>query len=322
MAIRIEQMVALAPRTTLVVGGAARYFVAAQSEAEVVEALWWARRCTADVMVLGGGSNSLIADKGFDGLVLQPAILGRRVIADDDTLSIEVGAGETWDDFVAWSVDQGLCGIEALSGIPGWVGAAPMQNIGAYGQEIASVVEAVKVVTRTRGEPCWLPAKELGFAYRTSAFKGVWRDRYIITAVRLRLHRGRPAPARYAELAKLLGGDADHPDAVRQEGLQTHLCDLVAGARLDAVVAELRRQRDWSGLCLLEDLRDPDSDHTWLWELASASGDCLPALATDGYSGNHHRWISSPDRPAHCQTYNHLHCLAFSHASILLQQYL
>jgi UDP-N-acetylmuramate dehydrogenase len=220
MAIRIEHQVALAPRTTLAVGGEARHLVLARSEAEVIEALWWARRRSVSVTVLGGGSNSLIADAGVDGLVLQPAMVGRSVSEQGDQVLVEVGAGENWDQLVAWAVDQGLCGIEALSGIPGWVGAAPMQNIGAYGQEIASVVDAVRVVARSRGQARWVNAKELGFAYRMSAFKGAWRDRYIITSVRLRLRRGRPAPPRYAELAKRLGGEPDHPSSVRQAVLE------------------------------------------------------------------------------------------------------
>jgi UDP-N-acetylmuramate dehydrogenase len=220
MAIRIDHDRLLAPLTTLQVGGPADHLVRAQSQSQVVEAIWHAQREGLELTILGGGSNSLVADQGVSGLVLQPALLGRDVTRDGDLVVVEVGAGVLWDDLVAWSVAEGLCGLEALSGIPGWVGAAPMQNIGAYGQEVASVVDAVQVVSRQPGASKWLPAEQLGFAYRMSSFKGVWRDRFVITAVRFRLRRGRPTEPKYAELAKALGGQVDHPEQVRQAVLE------------------------------------------------------------------------------------------------------
>ena len=215
MTIRVINHRLLAPLTTLEVGGAAEAFVRATSESQLIEALWFAQREQLDLTVLGGGSNSLIADSGVSGLVVQPAIKGRTVTVRDDHVSVEVGAGELWDDLVAWSVAEGLCGIEALSGIPGWVGAAPMQNIGAYGQEVASTVDAVRVVHRGRGRAEWLPAKDLQFSYRMSAFKCRWRDRFVITAVRFRLRRGQPDPPRYRELTQRVGAQVDHPQIIR-----------------------------------------------------------------------------------------------------------
>jgi UDP-N-acetylmuramate dehydrogenase len=220
MAINVQTQVDLAAKTTLNVGGKASHCLAACNEAELLEALGWAHRRGLRVEVLGGGSNCLIADGDIDALILQPALKGRQVERGPKRWSVEVGAGENWDDFVAWSVAEGLCGIESLSGIPGWVGAAPMQNIGAYGQEVSSVVQAVRVMARDRGEASWLPAKELNFAYRMSNFKGPWRDRYIITAVRFSLRPGRPELARYAELAKRLDGEADTPEQVRAAVLE------------------------------------------------------------------------------------------------------
>ena len=224
MAIRIVHDRSLAPLTTFEVGGAAESYVKATSESQVIEALWYAQREQLDVTILGGGSNSLIADSGLPGLVLQPAISGRSVTSSADHVCVEVGAGEVWDELVAWSVSEGLCGIEALSGIPGWVGAAPMQNIGAYGQEVASTVEAVRVVSRSGGRAQWLPMSDLGFSYRMSAFKGVWRDRFVITAVRFRLRPGRPDAPRYRELTKRLGPNVDHPQVVRDAVLELRRC--------------------------------------------------------------------------------------------------
>ena len=215
MAIRIQRDHALAPLTTLEVGGSADVYVRAETEGQVVEAIWYAQRAGLALTVLGGGSNSLVADAGVRGVVLQPAVMGRRVRAEGDAVAVEVGAGVPWDELVAWSVSAGLCGLEALSGIPGWVGAAPMQNIGAYGQEVADVVEAVRVVRRDRGDATWLAADQLDFSYRMSAFKGRWRDRFVITAVRFRLRRGAPDPPRYRELMRAVGEGVDHPQVIR-----------------------------------------------------------------------------------------------------------
>jgi UDP-N-acetylmuramate dehydrogenase len=216
MPIRSQQNIALADYTSLAVGGNAAFFAPVTSESQVIEALWWAQRQRLAIRLLGGGTNVLVGDDGVDGLVLQPALRGRAVIDEDEAaVWVEVGAGEPWDDLVAWSVSEGLCGIEALSGIPGWCGAAPIQNIGAYGQELATVIEAVRGVDRDRGRAVWMAAAELGFSYRSSYFKTLWRDRFVITALRLRLRKGKPAAARYPQLADALAGTPDHPEQVR-----------------------------------------------------------------------------------------------------------
>ncbi len=195
----------LAHRTTLGVGGPARWLAAAHGPAELTAWLAWARAQGVPTLVLGGGSNLLVSDAGFDGLVLS---------VEDDALDLErvgdvvvarVGAGVAWDDLVARVVAEGLAGLECLSGIPGRVGAAPIQNIGAYGQEVGEVVQAVHVVDRASGERTRIAAAECGFGYRWSAFKGAWKDRFVVAQVDLALRPGGAPALRYPELQRALG---------------------------------------------------------------------------------------------------------------------
>jgi UDP-N-acetylmuramate dehydrogenase len=194
----------LGPQTTLAVGGAARWWVDAQSIEEIEETLGFARAGGLDLAVLGGGSNTLVADAGHPGVVLHPNLKGRVLRAADDGEGVwlEVGAGEVWDEIVAYAVAHNLAGVECLSGIPGRCGAAPIQNIGAYGQE---VVAAVQVYDRASGEVHWIEGDRCGFAYRHSRFKAS-PDRYIVLGLRLRLRLGGAATVRYPELRHRLGG--------------------------------------------------------------------------------------------------------------------
>ena len=192
--------IALAPLTTLRLGGAARVLVEATSEEEIVAA-----RDAA--LFLGGGSNVVIADDGVPGTVVRIATRGTR--RDGSTLT--VAAGEPWDALVAMTVAEGLAGIEALSGIPGLTGATPIQNVGAYGQDVAETVTGVRLLDRATGDVHDLPASELGFAYRTSALKG--KDRHVVLSVTFALRESDTGgPVRYAELARALdvpvGGQA------------------------------------------------------------------------------------------------------------------
>ena len=152
------------------------------------------------VLVIGGGSNLVVGDSGWDGVVAQIAIRGTAIDCD----AITVGAGEVWDDVVAQMVDARRVGIECLSGIPGRVGATPMQNVGAYGQEVSDTISAVRVYDRERRTFATMTAADCGFGYRTSAFRG--SARWIVVAVTFQLPRGEQSmPIRYAELAKALG---------------------------------------------------------------------------------------------------------------------
>ena len=193
---RVEHDVPLAPRTTLGIGGPARRLVAITSTAELPEAL----ALDPKILVLGGGSNLVVGDAGWDGVVL--AIALRGIAVDCDTVS--VAAGVPWDDFVAQMVETRRSGIECLSGIPGLVGATPMQNVGAYGQEVADTITAVRAFDRERGELVTMTPAECAFGYRTSVFRG--STRWIVVDVTFRLPRSElSAPIRYAELARALG---------------------------------------------------------------------------------------------------------------------
>lgn len=196
----IREHVPLAALTTLGVGGPARWFVEATTEPAVAEALAWAAARSFPTLVLGGGSNLLVADRGFDGLVLRARIRG-VTLTDGD---LEAGAGEPWDDLVAYAVASGLAGIECLSGIPGDVGATPIQNVGAYGQEVAETITRVRAIERATGATVTLDAARCGFGYRDSVFKREDAGRFVIVAVRFALRPGGAPALRYAELAKWL----------------------------------------------------------------------------------------------------------------------
>jgi len=186
----------LAPLTTLGIGGAARWFVEAASEAEIAEACAWAHGRSVPLFVLGGGSNVLVADAGFDGLVLHVALRGMALEGD----RLRAAAGERWDDCVAQATKAGLAGIECLAGIPGTVGGTPVQNVGAYWQEVASVIDRVRVFDRVAQEFVEFTSGECGFAYRRSRFNTTDRGRYIVTRVDYRLRRGGEPTLDYAEL--------------------------------------------------------------------------------------------------------------------------
>lgn len=171
------------------IGGNARYFVKASSESEVVEALEFAASHELDVFVLGGGSNILIADKGFDGLVLQIGLQGIETIVDDECVLVTGQAGEDWDQFVVFCVNNALAGVECLSGIPGFVGGTPVQNVGAYGQEVSESIISVRCLDRKTLDVINLSNAECGFSYRKSIFNSTKTGRYIVFAVTFSLKK-------------------------------------------------------------------------------------------------------------------------------------
>lgn len=196
----VRERVPLAPRCTLGVGGPARYLVEAGDEAAVLEALAWARHRRLPCRVLGGGSNLVVADGGVDGLVVAMRARGIAVREAAERVEVTAAAGEPWDDLVSDTVARGLAGLECLSGIPGLVGATPIQNVGAYGQEVAATVVSVRCADTVDGGVVTLEAADCGFAYRDSRFKRE-PGRFVVLAVTYRLRRGAPDPPRYAELA-------------------------------------------------------------------------------------------------------------------------
>ena len=232
--------VPLSGYTTLRVGGPATRFVSAESAEEVVAAVRDVRATEDRLLVLGGGSNLVIADKGFDGTVVQVANRGSKIDSlGDGRVALTVEAGEDWDAVVRQTVEAGLGGLECLSGIPGSVGATPVQNVGAYGVEIAQLLISVDLLDRASGEVRTLAAGELALGYRTSMLKNT--ERAVVLRVRFELaDGGQSAPIRYTELARVLG--------VRQ-GKQ------VPAADARAAVLELRRGK---GMVL-----DPADHDTW-----------------------------------------------------------
>ena len=203
----LKSSVALASLTSLGVGGPARHYVRASTLDQLRASLLEAREAQLPVYVLGGGSNLLVADAGVPGVVLQAAILGHEVISEDDaTVCVRVNAGEDWDRFVAESVACGWAGLECLSGIPGWVGAAPIQNIGAYGQEVSQVIESVEVMDLKTGALSVMPNAACEFSYRSSVFKTRLKGKSAVVAVTFRLSKLGPAPLRYQELLNYFEG--------------------------------------------------------------------------------------------------------------------
>ena len=201
---KIEENVPLAPLTTIGIGGPARFFLRATTSDEIRDGLEWAGARKHPVFVLGGGSNLLISDDGFHGLVIQVALTGITVESEDRFAMVRAEAGESWDGFVALAVKNGWAGVECLSGIPGSIGATPIQNVGAYGQDVSETIVRVEALDRENGRVRSFTNEECRFGYRASLFKNHERDRYIILSVTFRLERGGAAAVRYPELKKYL----------------------------------------------------------------------------------------------------------------------
>jgi UDP-N-acetylmuramate dehydrogenase len=202
--LNISENVPLAPLTTLGVGGPARFFVEATTDDNLVEAVAWARARGLPIFALGGGSNLVVADSGFAGLVIRIAIRGVNLRRAGDEVVVEAGAGEDWDPLVATCVAGDYAGFECLSGIPGRVGATPIQNVGAYGQEISESFVSLEALDLADARLVHITGSECGFGYRTSRFKSGERDRFIITRVSYRLRTGAPPTVRYEELSRYL----------------------------------------------------------------------------------------------------------------------
>jgi UDP-N-acetylmuramate dehydrogenase len=216
---------ALAPFTNLELGGPADWFFEATSVAEIREALRWASGAGTSTTVLGGGSNVVVADGGVRGLVLKIANRGLVIDRGQDSALVTAAAGEIWDEVVRTAVAENLAGIECLSGIPGTVGATPIQNVGAYGQEVAHVLTSVRVLHRETLEETVLTPANCDFGYRTSVFRRT-DNPYIILEVVLRLGEGGAPNLGYAQVAERFDG-----------GPQPSLGEL------RAVILDLRRSK-------------------------------------------------------------------------------
>jgi UDP-N-acetylmuramate dehydrogenase len=230
--------VRLSDYTTLRLGGPARRFVRAGTEDDLIEAVRTADDSGEPTLILGGGSNLVVADEGFDGTVIQVATRG--VDPGGEPGLVTVAAGEDWDAVAAWTVAAGLAGLECLSGIPGLAGATPIQNVGAYGQEVAETITSVRTYDRVTGQVSIIPNERCGFGYRTSVFKRDDARRHVVLSVTFRLAvQSVSAPVRYAELASALG---------------VELGDQVASRKVRSAVMDLRR-----GKGMVIDAADPDT---------------------------------------------------------------
>lgn len=204
---QLQLDVPLAPLTTLKLGGTASHFVHASEPQELSEAIRFAKEEGLPLYVLGGGSNLVVADSGVRGLVVQPALSGLTFEPEGDHVVATVGAGVLWDTFVANSVERQLQGLECLSGIPGFVGATPIQNVGAYGQEVGEVVVSVSALDRQTGASVEFSNEECRFSYRDSFFKSAAAERFLVTEVKFRLTPNGSPAVRYAELARYFASE-------------------------------------------------------------------------------------------------------------------
>lgn len=203
-------------------GGPARYLVQARTESEVKESLNFASDRKLPLFVLGGGSNLVISDEGWPGLVLKIALRGIEFGFEKDKVLFYAGAGESWDDLVALTVERNCAGLECMSGIPGTVGGTPVQNVGAYGQEVSQTIRKVRVLEIATGKITELNNDECGFAYRTSIFNGSKRGQYMVLEVGYQLTQDGEATLDYGDLRKFFSNSAKTPNlqqvrnAVRQ----------------------------------------------------------------------------------------------------------
>ena len=203
---KIRENVRLAPLTTFKIGGNARFFIEAESTEDIIETVEFAEKNNFDIFILGGGSNILIADEGFDGVVLQIATKGIDITGENGCYFVTAQAGEDWDEFVEFCVRRNLAGLECLSGIPGFVGGTPIQNVGAYGQEVSETITNVRVYDRKTKNILELSNEECGFEYRQSIFNTTEKSRFIILAVTYKLEKDGMPKIIYADLQKFFRG--------------------------------------------------------------------------------------------------------------------
>lgn len=210
----VLQNVSLAAHTSLGLGGPAQYFARVDRPEALPEWLDWAARQSLPVTLLGGGTNVVVADAGVAGLVLTLDLLGESIVRTGNVVDVSVGAGEPWDPFVARCVERGWAGVECLSGIPGRVGATPIQNVGAYGQDVASALLSVDVHDRRSNCRISLSREECRFGYRTSRFKAEDDGRFIVLGVTFRLRAGAGPCLGYPEVARHFAAPNAPPPSV------------------------------------------------------------------------------------------------------------
>jgi len=209
--LQVREEVRLSDFTTLGVGGPARFFCTLYREQDLKPALEIEQSRVLPILILGGGSNLLVADTGFSGIVIHMGMRGIAFDADRDDVIVSAKAGENWDSLVALCAEKNLAGIENLSGIPGYVGATPIQNVGAYGQEVGTTIESVRAWDRVENRIATLGKSDCEFGYRTSVFNSRHRDRYVILEVVYRLRSDGSPNLKYRDLADYFSSKKEKP---------------------------------------------------------------------------------------------------------------
>jgi len=239
--IKIKENILLSEYTTIKLGGRAKYFVECNSEKEVVEGLEYANKNKLKIQLLGDGSNTIFPDEGYDGLIIKIGIKGISLHNKiKDKVILKAGGGETWDDFVNYCVKNNLTGVECLAGIPGNVGATPIQNVGAYGQEVKDTILFVKAISRETHIPTMFSNEDCLFDYRQSRFKDLDKDKYIITEVMFRLFKNGKPEIIYPELKKYIE--------------QKYNSKMISLRQIKESVIELRKNKS-----MVIDKNDPNS---------------------------------------------------------------
>lgn len=264
MELNLLKNIPLSEYTTIGLGGNAEYFFLCESEESLLNVLKYGKENNLKIQIISGGSNIIFPDKGYNGIVIKINIKGiKKEIIEDDVI-LKTGAGENWDEFVLYSINNELSGAECLSGIPGSAGATPVQNVGAYGQEVKDLIESVRVIDRLTFEFKNISGEECGFDYRNSRFKDINRDkdRYIITEVTFRFNKYTEPEIKYPELKKLIESGGDYFN------LKTKKDKLI---KIRDSVLELRRKKS-----MIADLSDPNSK-------SCGSFFTNPVLSEDGF---------------------------------------
>ena len=254
---QIQKDILLSDFTTIRLGGKAKYFCQCMHEEEIIECLEFARKEKLKVQILGGGSNIVFSDKGFNGLVIKIVLKGMSVFGKGESNDVEITskAGEDWDSFMLFCVSEGFSGLECLSGIPGNVGAAPIQNIGAYGHEVNETIVDVTAIDKNTFVKRTFSNKECKFGYRKSRFKNEDRDRYIITEIRFKLSRNSDPKIKYPELIDYLSKNYFLNAEVKSDSLLKELKNPVEKLKIVRnAVLEIRKRKS-----MVIDSKDPDS---------------------------------------------------------------
>ena len=274
----VRENVPLAPLTTFGIGGPARFFVAVRSEAELREAMSWAKDKSLPAFVLGGGSNLVVSDAGWPGLLIKMEIGGIRRSRESGRDIFSAGAGVDWNEFVASAVGSDCAGVECLNGIPGTVGATPVQNVGAYGQDVSETIVKVRALVRESLEPLEFTNQECGFSYRTSRFNTIDKDVYVITRVDFALVPGGAPKVEYGDVKKHFAASGE---AVTLQSVSEAVWKI---RRAKAMVITEDEPDSRSAGSFFKNPIVPTSQYNQLAHAAREEGTEIPSFpATDGH---------------------------------------